>query len=233
MVVFYTNPFLLRNIHILLYTQFSYNVGTCCASVLAFWTEHKSLESGQSKEPKSSTQFCHYFQNFMYRVTYLTLSLFQEVAYTGEYTLEAFSEFLEEQRKKKAEPGEEVGIWPRPDLLCEPGRFPAGETSLSWLQPSHPPGPVLGWFWPILTSSWLLPSPQQLSPVAQPGRHSTHPLTSLFLSHKASSPGAGAIPESHTSPGSLHKGACTLAAVQQHLLTVSAGKIKASAECQS
>lgn len=110
MVVFYTNPFLLRNIHILLYTQFSYNVGTCCASVLAFLTEHKSLEFGQSKEPKSSTQFCHYFQNFMYRVTYLTLSLFQEVAYTGEYTLEAFSEFLEEQRKKKAEPGEEVGI---------------------------------------------------------------------------------------------------------------------------
>uniref|UniRef100_A0A8C5IY05 protein disulfide-isomerase n=1 Tax=Junco hyemalis TaxID=40217 RepID=A0A8C5IY05_JUNHY len=34
----------------------------------------------------------------------------QEVAYTGEYTLEAFSEFLEEQRKKKAEAGEEVGI---------------------------------------------------------------------------------------------------------------------------
>ncbi|XP_015498389.1 protein disulfide-isomerase-like protein of the testis isoform X4 [Parus major] len=31
---------------------------------------------------------------------------FQEVAYTGEYTLEAFSEFLEEQSKTKAEPGE-------------------------------------------------------------------------------------------------------------------------------
>uniref|UniRef100_A0A8D2NBB4 Thioredoxin domain-containing protein n=1 Tax=Zonotrichia albicollis TaxID=44394 RepID=A0A8D2NBB4_ZONAL len=37
----------------------------------------------------------------------------QEVAYTGEYTLEAFSEFLEEQRKMRAEAGE------------EPGRFPA------------------------------------------------------------------------------------------------------------
>ncbi|XP_041893171.1 protein disulfide-isomerase-like protein of the testis isoform X2 [Corvus kubaryi] len=31
---------------------------------------------------------------------------YQEVAYTGEYTLEAFSEFLEEKGKTKAEPGE-------------------------------------------------------------------------------------------------------------------------------
>ncbi|KAK4813618.1 hypothetical protein QYF61_011964 [Mycteria americana] len=35
---------------------------------------------------------------------------YQEVAYAGEHTLEAFSEFLEEQSKTKAEPGEKVGI---------------------------------------------------------------------------------------------------------------------------
>ncbi|XP_050836241.1 protein disulfide-isomerase-like protein of the testis [Serinus canaria] len=46
----------------------------------------------------------------LHRYPFFTLfpagSHHQEVAYTGEYTLEAFSEFLEEQRKTKAEPGE-------------------------------------------------------------------------------------------------------------------------------
>lgn len=51
-------------------------------------------------------------------VTYLTLNLFQQVAYTGEHTLEAFSEFLEEKGKAKAEPGEKVGILSRHCQTC-------------------------------------------------------------------------------------------------------------------
>lgn len=93
------------------------------------------------------------------------------MAYTGEYTLEAFSEFLEEQRKMRAEPGEKVSISSRPDVLCNPGRFPAcADTAepLSWALLV----PVLGWFSPV--PSWFRPH-SSCSHVPQPGRHTpTH-----------------------------------------------------------
>lgn len=161
----------------------------------------------------------------MYRATYLTWNYFQEVAYTGEYTLEAFSEFLEEQRKMKAEPGEKVGIWCRHCLTC--CVIQAGsqlvEPFLTWLQHSHSWASsrvVLN-----LTAAGSIPTAAAVMYHSLAG---THPLTSLFLSHKTLISPSSCYP--WVTPSALavstawHKGACTLAGVQQHLVMILAGK---------
>lgn len=163
----------------------------------------------------------------MCRVTYLTWNYFQEVAYTGEYTLEAFSEFLEEQRKMKAEPGEKVSIWCSHCCVIQTGSELV-QTFLTWLQP------FLSLCWGVLNQI-AAGSILTAAAVMYHSLAGTHPLTSLFLSHKTfislGSCYPWVTPSALAASTAWHRGACTLAGVQQHLVMILAGK-NSPAKCQ-
>lgn len=112
------------------------------------------------------------------------------MAYTGEHTLEAFSEFLEEKGKAKAEPGENVGILSRHCQTCcavQAWSQPV-ETFLDWPQP-QPQTPACASAGVVLTSLQLVPSPQQLQPCATAWQARTHSHPG-FCHTKPSSPTA-------------------------------------------